>query len=121
LENRILAARVFLELEKGEESRIILILGEKESFIDKNQLCFSATTELIVNGESRGNAVVIMFNPGHPLLNRRKKGGGLEVEQEEMSDIINSLLQAQAMVEKAYKNGDPLLTQGEFTEALRSS
>jgi hypothetical protein len=119
LENRILAARVSLELEKGEGSRIILILGENESFSDKNQLCFPATTELIVNGESRGNAVVIVFNPGHPLLNRRKQRGELEVRQEEMSDIINSLLRAQAMVENADR--EPLLTQGEFAEVLRSS
>jgi len=120
LENRILAARASLELESGENSRIILILGENKSFSDKNQLCFPVTTELIVNGESRGNAVVIVFNPGHPLLNRRKQKGELEVRGEELLSLIGSLLQAQAMVENADKNREPLLTQGEFAEVLRS-
>jgi DNA polymerase III delta prime subunit len=127
LENRILAARASLELESGENSRIILILGENKSFSDKNQLCFPATTELIVNGESRGNAVVIVFNPRHPILrhpilNRRKQKEELELElrEEELVYIIGSLLQAQAMVENADKNREPLLTQGEFAEVMRS-
>jgi len=99
LEKRVLLAKARDSLKLGEQAASggIKILVEEEAFRDrqKRDLCFIATG----SGEPS-----IIFNPHHPIWKREKiengEGGSIEVKKNEALKIINSLLEAQAMIEK---------------------
>jgi len=120
LERRILFARASEELKKPPKKRRIIILMEEKAFRGEtnDDLCFVASGKLAVGEEPKGNAVLIMLNPNHPLWKRKKTREGLRMEEREISAIIDSLVEAQAMVEGAEKRSLSLLTAEEFVRAL---